>query len=79
MKSKVETKIIKILVERLQVDKESIKPETVLMKDLGADSLDIVEMIMSVEEEFSITVPDEDVQKIKTFGELVKYVKSKSK
>ncbi len=67
-------KIKDIIHEQLSVDKETITLETDLMKDLEADSLDAVEIIMSIEEEFEIEIPDEDAEGFKTVEDLVRYV-----
>ncbi len=67
-------KIKEIIHEQLSVEKDSITLETDLMKDLEADSLDAVEIIMSIEEEFEIEIPDEDAEGFKTVEDLVRYV-----
>jgi len=67
-------KIKNIIVEQLSVDESMVTPETNLMKDLEADSLDAVEIIMAIEEEFDIEIPDEDAEKFQLVGDLVRYV-----
>ena len=68
-------KVNSIIVEKLGVDdSSSLVPEANLLDDLGADSLDVVELVMALEEEFNIEVPDEDVESIRTIGDIVKYV-----
>ena len=67
-------KIKDIIVEQLSVDESMVTPETNLMKDLEADSLDAVEIIMAIEEEFEIEIPDEDAEKFQLVGDLVRYV-----
>jgi acyl carrier protein len=67
-------KITAIIAEQLQVDESTITPETSLMKDLEADSLDAVEIIMGIETEFGIEIPDEDAEKFQNVGDIVKYV-----
>ena len=67
-------KIRSIIAEQLEVEESSITPETNLMKDLEADSLDAVEIIMAIEDEYGIEIPDEDAEKIQTVADLVKYV-----
>ncbi|MDR0817499.1 MAG: acyl carrier protein [Clostridiales Family XIII bacterium] len=67
-------KIRDIIADQLQADKDSITTETSLMKDLEADSLDAVEIIMGIETEFSIEIPDEDAEKFLTIGDISKYV-----
>lgn len=63
-----------IIVEQLGVEAEEVKPEASFIEDLGADSLDIVELVMALEEEFDMEIPDEDAEKIKTVGDAVKYI-----
>ena len=70
-------KVKKIIADELDADVEEIKMETSLMKDLEADSLDAVEIMMALEDEFEITVPDEDAEKLLVIGEIVKYVEEK--
>ncbi len=72
-------KIKDIIVEQLGVDAERIKPEASFIDDLGADSLDIVELIMAMEEEFDIEIPDEDAERLKTVNDVVKYLEGKGK
>ena len=67
-------KIKEIIIEQLDVDGAVITPETSLTKDLEADSLDAVEIIMAIEEEFSIEIPDEDAEGFTSIGDIVKYV-----
>ena len=66
----------RIIVEQLGVDESEITPEAHFMKDLGADSLDTVELILSFEEEFDISIPDEDAEKLETVGKAVEYLKA---
>ena len=73
----VEEKVKDIISEQLGVKKEEIKPESSFIDDLGADSLDTVEVVMALEEEFGIEIPDEDAEKITTVGEAVKYIDEK--
>ena len=72
-------KVRDITVEQLSVDADEVKMESTFIDDLGADSLDIVELIMAFEEEFDIEIPDEDAEKITTIGSAVEYVKDKQK
>lgn len=67
-------KIKDIIIEQLQVDEADIAMDTNLMKDLSADSLDAVEIIMAIEDAFGIEIPDEDAEKFQTVEDLVKYV-----
>jgi len=75
----VEEKVIGIISEQLQVPKEEISLDKALIDDLKADSLDIVEMVMEFEDEFKITIPDEDYDKVKTVGDCVGYIKEKTR
>jgi acyl carrier protein len=74
-----EDKIKDIIAEQLGVKKEEIKPESSFIDDLGADSLDTVEVVMALEEEFGIEIPDEDAEKITTVGDATKYIEGKLK
>ncbi len=67
-------KVKAILSEQFDVEEDSITPETSIADDLGADSLDVVDLLMSIEDEFEFEVPDEEIENIKTVGELVKYI-----
>lgn len=71
-------KIKSIIADQLGVEESEIKTEASFVDDLGADSLDIVELIMALEEEFDIEIPDEDAEKIATVGDIVDYIKSNS-
>lgn len=71
-------KIKEIIVEQLGVDADSVASNTHLMKDLEADSLDAVEIIMAIEDEFDIEVPDEDAEKFQIIGDIVKYVEERT-
>jgi len=70
-------KVSGIISEQLGVKKEEIKSESSFIDDLGADSLDTVEVVMALEEEFGIEIPDEDAEKITTVGQAVKYIEDK--
>ena len=63
-----------LLAHQLEVDPESIGPDTDIFDDLGADSLDVVDMLMSLEDEFDVEIPDEEIERIRTVGELVAYI-----
>ena len=67
-----------IVSEQLGVDKEKVAMETSLVNDLGADSLDVVELVMELEEEFNLNIPDETAEKIQTVGEIVEYIEAGS-
>lgn len=69
-------KIAQILADQLDADLESITPETRIAEDLGADSLDVVELLMSIEDEFEVEVPDEEIENVKTVGDVVEYIKA---
>ena len=69
-------KIKTILADQLDVDEETITMETDIAADLGADSLDVVELIMSIEDEFEVEVPDEKIEGIKTVGDIVNYIQN---
>ena len=71
-------KIKKIIVEQLGVEEEEIAMESSFIDDLGADSLDIVELIMALEEEFDLEIPDSEAEKISTVGDIVDYIKNNS-
>ena len=70
-------KVKKILSSHFSIDETSITPETNIAEDLGADSLDVIDLLMSVEEEFKIEVPDEDAEKVKTVSQMVEYIKER--
>ena len=67
-------KVKMILSSQFDVEEESITPETNIADDLGADSLDVVDMLMSLEDEFDVEIPDEEIEWIRTVGELVAYI-----
>ncbi|MCL2856935.1 MAG: acyl carrier protein [Oscillospiraceae bacterium] len=71
-------KVKKILVEQLDVEESAIAPESSIIDDLGADSLDIVDMVMSLEEEFDVEIPDEEIESMKTVGDIIKFIEAKS-
>ena len=75
----VQEKITEIIVEQLGVKAEEVTPEASFVDDLGADSLDTVELVMALEEEFGIEIPDEDAEKIQTVGDAIKYIEEKAK
>ena len=67
-------KVKAILSEQFDVEEDTITPETAIAEELGADSLDVVDLLMSIEDEFEIEVPDSEVENIKTVADLVKYI-----
>jgi acyl carrier protein len=75
----VNPKVKEIIVEQLGVDPEKVKPEASFIDDLGADSLDIVELVMAMEEEFDLEIPDEDAEKLKTVQDVASYLTKKGK
>lgn len=74
MSQSIEDKVKEIITERLSVTIDKVTPEAKFMEDLGADSLDTVELVMAFEEEFGIDVPDEDSEKLQTVGDVVTYI-----
>ena len=70
----VQERVIDIVAEQLGVDKEKVTPETSFVNDLGADSLDTVELVMELEEEFDINIADDAAEKIQTVGQAVEYI-----
>jgi acyl carrier protein len=75
----VAEKVKQIIVEQLGVDENQVEPSASFVDDLGADSLDIVELVMAFEEAFSLDIPDEDAEKIKTVKDAIDYIESKKK
>ena len=73
----IEEKVKDIIVQQLSVNAEQVTPNASFVEDLGADSLDTVELVMAFEEEFSVEVPDEDAEKLQTVGDVVKYIEEK--
>lgn len=71
-------KIREIIVEQLDVDEDKVTPDASITEDLGADSLDVVDLVMSIEESFDIEIPDEEVENIKTVGDIVKFIEAKT-
>ena len=71
-------KVAAILAEQLDAEEESITLETNLVEDLGADSLDVVDLVMTLEDEFDMEIPDEDVENVRTVGDIVKYLEDRS-
>lgn len=71
--------VMAIVSEKLGVDKDKVQLETSFIGDLGADSLDMVELLMNLEDQFKMTIPDEDAEKIKTVGDAVNYIQEHKK
>ena len=78
MAKSVDEKVKEIIVEQLGVDEEDVNPNAKFIEDLGADSLDTVELVMALEEHFDIQIPDEEAEKIVTVGDAVQYIKENS-
>lgn len=78
MKMSIEEKVKELVVEQLGVSADEVKPESSFVESLGADSLDLTELIMAMEEEFDIEIDDEDAQKIATVQDAINYIKSNS-
>jgi acyl carrier protein len=77
MATKLEDRVKEIIVEQLGVNAEQVTPEASFIDDLGADSLDTVELIMAFEEEFGAEIPDEDAEKLTSVGKVIEYLKGK--
>lgn len=78
MSEEIMDKIVKVIVEKLGVKEDQVKAEATFVDDLGADSLDQVELIMALEDEFDIEIPDEEAEKLKKVQDVVDYVTSKT-
>ena len=74
MSATIEEKVKKIIVDQLGVDEAEVNPEAKFIDDLGADSLDTVELVMALEDEFSLDIPDEDAEKLTTVGKAMDYI-----
>lgn len=75
--TELESKVRKIIADRLQVDEASVTPTASYVEDLGADSLDLVELVMAFEEEFKLEIPDQDAETMKTVGASIDYLNQK--
>ena len=76
MSDNIESQVIDVIVEQLGVDREKVTPDAKFIDDLGADSLDTVELVMTFEEKFSVEVPDEEAEKLKSVADVVAYIES---
>lgn len=79
MSAEIEQKVKDIIIEQLGVDAAEVKVEASFVNDLGADSLDTVELVMALEESFDMEIPDEEAEKIQTVGQAIDYIKSHKK
>ena len=75
----VEEKVIKIIAEKLNVSEDQVKPEASFVDDLGADSLDLVELVMAMEEEFGMEISDEEAEKLRTVKDVLDYIRERVK
>lgn len=73
----IEAQVKEIIVDQLGVNEDQVKPEASFIDDLGADSLDTVELVMAFEEKFDIEIPDEDAEKMRTVGDAISYLNEK--
>jgi len=76
--SEIDDKVMDIVCKQLNVSKDKLKPETSFVNDLSADSLDLVELVMELEEEFGVSIPDEEAEKIQTIADAIKDVEAHS-
>ena len=74
----IEEKVIDIIVDKLGVERSEVTPEAVFVDDLGADSLDLVELIMAMEEEFGMEIADEDAEKLRTVQDVISFISSRA-
>ena len=76
-KEEIFSKVVDVLVEQVGVEKEKVKKDSEIMTDLGADSLDVVDVVQVLEEEFNVKVPNEDIEKLKTVEDITNYIAEK--
>ncbi|UCD84897.1 MAG: acyl carrier protein [Deltaproteobacteria bacterium] len=74
----IEEKVIKIIAKQLDLDEKEVTPQATFIDDLGADSLDVVEMVMAMEEAFELEIPDEDIENITSVQDVIDYIKKKT-
>jgi acyl carrier protein len=77
-REEIQESVVQIVCDQMGVSRDKVTPETSFVNDLGADSLDTVELVMEFEDEFELTIPDEDAEKIQTVGDAIKYIEEKS-
>ena len=77
MPEDIQKKVVDLIVDQLGVDADSVTPDSHFIDDLGADSLDTVELVMAFEEEFDIEIPDEDAEKLETVSDAIEYLKKR--
>ena len=77
MQQQLESRVSDLIIEQLGISKEEVVPEASFIDDLGADSLDIVELVMAMEETFDIEIPDDDAEKIQTIGDAFSYLRER--
>jgi acyl carrier protein len=75
----IQDKVVEIIAKQLEIEKEKVKPETKIAEDLGADSLDRAEMVMDLEDEFDVNIPDDAETKIKTVADTVSFIEAEMK
>lgn len=78
MSEEIKEKVVSIIVDKLGVDRADVTPEKSFTNDLGADSLDTVELIMEFEKEFNVSIPDDQTEKISTVGDAIKYIEEEA-
>jgi acyl carrier protein len=76
--SEITEKVMDVVCKQLNVSKDKLTPETSFVNDLSADSLDLVELVMELEDQFGVSIPDEEAEKIQTIGDAIKYVEEHS-
>lgn len=76
MSQAIEARVRSIISDQLGVSEDEVKPESKFIEDMGADSLDIVELIMAMEEEFEVEIPDEEAEKIRTVNDVISFIKN---
>jgi acyl carrier protein len=77
-REEIQESVVQIVCDQMGVSRDKVTPETSFINDLGADSLDTVELVMEFEDEFELNIPDEDAEKIQTVGDAIKYIEEKS-